>query len=86
MTAVLIVLGAGFGGDSKALGNRQADVGHLSQVSALAAQEFTHRAIALGEQINVLVRHLLFYPFQSFQRLKKSLILYILMTNVLSPK
>ena len=55
--AILIVLGAGFGRNSKALGDRQTDVGHFRQIGALSAQKLPHFAVALGEQINVFVRH-----------------------------
>ena len=55
--AVLVVLGAGFGRNSKALGNRQADSGHFSQIGALTAQKLTHGTVTLGEHIDILVRH-----------------------------
>ncbi len=55
LPAVLIILRAGFGADGEALGDGQADVGHLSQVRALAAQKLTHGGVALGEQVNILV-------------------------------
>ena len=57
LTAVLIILGAGLGGDGEALGNGQADIGHLSQVRALAAQQLTHLRVALGEQVTILLAH-----------------------------
>ena len=55
--AVLVVLGAGFGGNGEALRNRQAQVGHFSQVRALAAQQFTHFAVTFGEKVNILLLH-----------------------------
>ena len=58
LAAVLIVLGAGLGGDGEALGNGKSDVGHLGQVCAFAAQQFTHGSVALAEQIDILLRHL----------------------------
>ena len=58
LAAVLIVLGAGLGGDGKALRHGQTDVGHLSQVGALATQQLTHLGVALGEQIAILFAHL----------------------------
>ena len=45
--AILIVLRAGFGGDGEALRNRHTEVGHLSEVGALAAKQLPHGAIAL---------------------------------------
>ena len=57
LTAVFVILGAGLGGNGKALRNRQTDVGHFGQVSALAAQEFTHRSVTFGKKVNILVRH-----------------------------
>ena len=57
LTAVLIILGAGLGGDGKALGNGQADVGHLGQVGSLAAQQLAHLRIAFGEQVTILLAH-----------------------------
>ena len=57
--AILIVLGAGLGGDGEALGDRHPQVGHLSQVGALAAQQFPHGAVALGEQVHKFFAHLI---------------------------
>ena len=57
LLAVLVVLGAGLGGDGEALGNRQTDVGHLGQIGALAAQQLTHGCVALGEQIAEFFTH-----------------------------
>jgi len=54
LAAVLIILGAGFGGDGEALRYGQTDVGHFSQVGALAAQQLTHLGVAFGEQVYVL--------------------------------
>ena len=58
LVVVLIVLRAGFGGDGEALRDRHAEVGHFGEVRALAAEQLTHVAVAFGEKINVLVRHL----------------------------
>ena len=55
--AVLIVLGAGFGGNREALGDRQAEVRHLSEVCTFAAEKLTHAGVALCEQINVFFAH-----------------------------
>ena len=63
LTAIFVVLGAGFGGDGEALRHGQTNVGHFGQVSALTAQQLTHGAVAFGKQINILVRHLKFSPF-----------------------
>ena len=57
LAAVLIVLGAGLGGDCEALRNRKTDVCHFSKVCALTAEKLSHLSVALGEQINVLVSH-----------------------------
>ena len=58
LVVVLIVLRAGFGRDGEALRDRHAEVGHFSQVCALAAEQLAHFAVAFGEKIDVLVRHL----------------------------
>ena len=55
--AILIVLGAGLGGNGKALGHRQPDVGHLGKVRALAAQKLAHGGVTFGEKVNVLLGH-----------------------------
>ena len=57
LAAILIVLSAGLGGNSEALGNGQADIGHLGQVCALAAKQLTHLCVAFGKQINILLAH-----------------------------
>ena len=62
LAAVLIVLGAGFGGDGEALGNGQTDVAHLGQVGALAAEQLAHGSVAFGKQVNILFAHC-FRPF-----------------------
>ena len=66
LLAVLIVLGAGLGGDGEALGHGQADVGHLGQVGALAAQQLTHVGVALREEVHILCCHLLHSFLQSW--------------------
>ena len=53
LAAILIVTGAGLGGDGKALRHRHAQTGHFGQVCALAAQQFTHGAVTLREQIHI---------------------------------
>ena len=62
LTAVIVILGAGLGGNGEALGNRQAGVGHFGQVSALAAQEFAHVLVAFREQVDILVAHWMIPP------------------------
>ncbi len=52
LTAVFIVLRAGFGGDGKALRHGKADIGHFGQVGAFAAQKVAHLGIAFREQIH----------------------------------
>ena len=47
LAAVVIILGAGLGGDGEALGHGHTQIGHLSQVGALAAQQLPHGAVAL---------------------------------------
>ena len=59
LATVLIVLGAGFGGDGKALGNGKTDVGHLCKVGALAAEKLTHLCIAFREKVNKLFAHII---------------------------
>ena len=49
LTAVLIVFGTGFRGNSKPLGDRQSNVGHFGQISAFSAQEFPHSTVSFGE-------------------------------------
>ena len=56
LAAIRIILGACLGGHSEALGYRHAQIGHLSQVGALAAQQFPHGAVAFREQVHVLMR------------------------------
>ena len=62
LSAVLIILSTSLGGDGEALRNRQTDIGHLSKVCTLAAQQLTHSAVAFGKQVNELLGHW-FYPF-----------------------
>ena len=57
LAAVLIVLGAGLGRDGKALRDGQADVGHLREVRALAAQQLAHLRVALREKIAEFFAH-----------------------------
>ena len=52
---VLIILRAGFCGDGEALRDRHAEIRHLCQVCALAAEQLTHGAVTLGEQVNIFV-------------------------------
>ena len=63
LMVVLVVLRAGLGGDGEALRDRHAKAGHFCQVCALAAEQLTHLAVALGEQVYILVRHLCETPF-----------------------
>ena len=57
LLAVLIILGTGLGGDGEALGDGHADVGHLSQVGALAAQQVAHVGVALGKEVQEFGSH-----------------------------
>ena len=57
LTAILIVLSAGFCRNGEALGNRQADICHFSQIGALAAQQLTHVGVAFSEEVQVLLGH-----------------------------
>ena len=57
LAAVLIVLGAGLGGDGEALRHGQTDVGHFRQIGALTAQQLTHLCVALCEQVTILLTH-----------------------------
>ena len=59
LSAVFVVLGAGFGGDGEALRYRQTDVGHFRKVSAFAAEKLTHVCVALGKEVNILLCHFL---------------------------
>ncbi len=51
--AIVIITGAGFGGNGKALWYGQTDVSHLRQVSAFAAQQVAHGRIAFFEQVYI---------------------------------
>ena len=55
--AIGIVAGAGFRGNGEALGHRQTNAGHLSQVGTLAAKQFAHVGVAFREEIDVLLLH-----------------------------
>ena len=57
LTAVLIVLGAGFRADGEALGHGQAELCHFCKVRAFAAKKLTHGTVAFAEQIDILVAH-----------------------------
>ena len=46
--AVVVVVGADLGRDGEAGRHRQAEIGHLGEVRALAAEEVAHRRLALG--------------------------------------
>ena len=52
-----IILGAGFGADGEAARHGHTHAGHFRQVGALAAQQFAHATIALGEQVDVFGGH-----------------------------
>jgi hypothetical protein len=50
-------LGAGLSGDGEALGDGHADVGHLGQIGALAAQQIAHVGVALGKEVQKFSGH-----------------------------
>ena len=52
--AVVEVVPARLGGDGEAGGNREAEVGHLGEVGALATEKILHVLVALGERVDVL--------------------------------
>ena len=52
--AVLVITGAGLGGDGETLRHRHAQSGHFSQIGSLAAKQLTHFAVALREHVNIL--------------------------------
>ena len=52
--AVLVITGAGLGGDGETLRHRHAQSGHFSQIGTLAAKQLTHFAVALREHVNIL--------------------------------
>ena len=52
--AVLIITGAGLGGDGETLRHRHAQSGHFSQIGTLAAKQLTHFSVALREHVNIL--------------------------------
>ena len=64
LTAVCVILGAGLGGDGEALRHRHAGCSHLSQTSALAAQNVLHGdlvaakgIVAFAEVVQILFAH-----------------------------
>ena len=64
LTAVSVVLGAGFGGDGEALGNRHAGMGHFGQAGTLAAKDVLHAGLIAAkgvmtflEQVQELFAH-----------------------------
>ena len=64
LAAVCVVLGAGLGGDGEALRHRHTGCGHLSQTSALAAQNVLHGdlvaakgIVAFAEVVQILFAH-----------------------------
>ena len=61
--AILVILGAGFRRDGEALRHRHTQAGHFRQVCTLAAEQLPHGAVALGEQVDILMRQS-FYPFR----------------------
>ena len=54
LTVIFIVLCAGFGGDGESLWNRKTKNGHLSEVCAFTAEQFTHFCIAFRKGIDKL--------------------------------
>ncbi len=57
LSAVLIVLGAGFGRNGEALRNGKSDVGHFGKVRTFTAEQFTHVCVALGKEVAILLCH-----------------------------
>ena len=55
LSAVGIILRAGFGSDGKALRNGKTDFGHFGKVCAFAAEKFAHFAATFAEKINILL-------------------------------
>ena len=64
LSAVLIVLSAGLGGDSKALRNRKTYLGHFSKVSALTAEKVTHSHITFFKSIDPFFCHWILPPYK----------------------
>ena len=58
LTAVLIVFGAGLGGNGKALRNRKTYIGHFGEVGALAAEDLAHFCVTFGKKVAVFFGHL----------------------------
>ena len=66
--AVVVIAGAGFGGDREALRDRKAERGHFGEVCALSSEEFAHVGVTFGltaaEEVNVFgVVHLVSIPY-----------------------
>ncbi len=57
LAAVLVILGAGLRRNSKALRDRQSDIGHFGQIRPLATQKLPHFTVTLGKEIDIFVRH-----------------------------
>ena len=57
LAAVLIVLSTSLCGDCEALRNRQTDVGHLSEVSALTAEKLSHVSVTFCKKVNPFFAH-----------------------------
>ena len=57
LTAICIILGAGFRGNGKALGHGHAGLGHFGQVRTLTAEELSHVLVAFRELVHILVAH-----------------------------
>ena len=76
---VVIILGTGLGGDGETLGNGHAQVGHLGQVGALAAQQLPHGAIALRKLIYIFFCHerVLLFHFYSLIASAETIITFI---------
>ena len=68
-----VVIGADFRGNGEARRDRQAQIAHLGQIGALAAQEIFHPGLALGlavpERINPLCHTLTAFYFRKVANL-----------------
>ena len=70
LAAIVIILGAGLGGNGEALGHGHARVGHLGQAGAFAAQGVLHSGlvsaegfVALAEEIQILLAQISLPPY-----------------------
>src|SRR5262249_43902917 len=77
LAAVGVEIRAHFGGDGEAGRHRNAQIGHLGQARAFAAEEIFHLRVAVGlspaEEVHELLRHLSSAPYPRLSCLKSAM-------------